>query len=335
MDVDINQFYDTLAEEFAGTLWRSSFEKTNFAQYLFWCPFTGVKHPNGRMPKLSVNFQKDVFHCWVCHYKGVASELLNEKKLLDNIGRKELYEKNKIAHIAEPVEKFIPRTFQVPSYIPITRENYLTEMKRAYRYISKRIGCTIDFIEDFELGVSNEAWIKAKDGKEYVKNSISIFIPSYDKNLRLNYYFQREFLFKQSQKFNANSEKSKVIAFESRIDWNKRDLVLVEGGFDSLRLWSLGIQNVPLLGNSISPDFILYQYIKMYNMEPIILLDQDAEESAQRIKDTFRKDKIRSSVWHTIYDDVEKQYPENLRGNLDPAELKDDHLLRLKEQFDV
>lgn len=335
MDIDLNQFYDTLAEELAGTLWRTSFEKDGFAQYSFWCPYTRTKHPNGRMPKLSVNFQLNRFHCWVCHYRGVASKLLDEKGILDAIGRREIYEKNQRTDPIEDAEKYVSKTFKVPKHVLITSKNYQTETKRAYEYITKRLECSLDFIEEFELGVSQEVFLRNKKGEEYSKNSFCIFVPSFDKNLRMNYYFQREFVMKQSGKYNPISEKSKVVAFESRVDWNKRDLVLVEGGFDSLRLWSLGIQNVPLLGTFMSKDFLLFHYIRLYDIEPIILLDQEARSEAERIKDFLNEVGIRSSVWHTLYDDVEKEYPEKMRGTLDPASLKKKHLLRLKEQFDV
>lgn len=335
MNVDLNQFYDTLAEELAGTLWRTSFEKKGFAQYYFWCPYTKTKHPGGRKPKLSINFQLNRFNCWVCPYKGIASKLLNERGILDATGRREIYEKNKLESPTGDVEIYAPKTFKIPKHVLITRENYQGETKRAYEYITKRLECSLDFVEDFELGVSKDVFLKNKKGEEYTKNSFCIFIPSFDQNLRMNYYFQREFMLRQSEKYNPISEKSKVIIFESRIDWNKKDLVLVEGGFDSLRLWSLGIQNVPLIGNSLSKKSLLFQYIRMYDIDPIILLDQDARHNAECIKDFLQSVGIKSSVWHTLYDSVEKEYPEKMRGTLDPAILKKKHLMRLKEHFDV
>jgi hypothetical protein len=337
-DVDLNQFYDAVAEELASTLTRSSFEKKGMAQYSFWCPRTWTKHPNGRHPKLSVNFRKDLFHCWVCHYKGIASELLKHKGLLNSEDWK-IYDENKIIRCADETKEFVVKSFPVPKHTPITQDNFRSfgEIRSAYNYITERLKCSIDFIEDFELSISTEVFFPSKnDPAKHWKREIScIFIPSFDRDMHMNYYFQREFLFNQSKKYNPIAKKSKIIAFESRIDWNKKNLVLVEGGFDSLWLWSMGIQNVPLLGQDLSKNFLLFHNIRVYGIEPVILLDQDAFDSAIAIKDEFSRNGIQSGVYHVLYDRVQKNYPCEMHGNLDPALLKKQHILQLKDEFDV
>jgi DNA primase len=102
-----------------------------------------------------------------------------------------------------------------------------------------------------------------------------IIIPSYDNKNELNYYIARSWDLHTKAKYkNPESEKDKIIFFESLIDWEK-DITLVEGVFDSIFIPN----SIPMLGKHMSSLLfnILYEKAKR---NITIALDGDAYDNA-------------------------------------------------------
>ena len=49
--------------------------------HYFYCPHTMTNHPGTKNPKLAVDFVNDLFFCWVCHFRGRASDLFKKVML--------------------------------------------------------------------------------------------------------------------------------------------------------------------------------------------------------------------------------------------------------------
>jgi hypothetical protein len=236
-------------------------------EYVYFCPYTLVssKHENKQKAKLHVNFELNLFHCWSCDFSGKATYLLDKYKIVYD---KNLFSDNNIKQ-RETVNEIV----RLPKYTLLAQADdvYSTSAKK---YVKNRLKCSDKFLDDFELG-----YLEHKEENVIYQ---TVIIPSFSKNLSPNFYFLRGFINSRFKK-NAVSNKTQIVMFESKIDFNFKPLVLVEGPFDSLRLWTYGIQNVPLLGSSINETFMIFKYIKQYNFIPILFLDNDALEKSAKI----------------------------------------------------
>lgn len=324
------KFYKGLAEKLSSVLPQSGYVEYGYNQFQFWCPDPFSKHDKNHKPKLSANFELDVFNCWICGYKGKASVLLEEYAIL-NSSELLLYDRLKVDKDEDSEIKIERNVVELPSYKKFTGALIKKSIsaKKAYSYITKRIECDLNFLTRFEIGIAS----KVKFKKKSLPTSV-LLVPSFDKNGNANYYFYREYIQKYDPgKWNCLEDKKKIIFFESHVDWNKEHIVLVEGPMDSLKLWNCGIQNIPVLGTELSEDWLIFQAIKRYGIKPVIFLDQFADYKAIKMKELFRNNSIKSFV-HEPWDAI---LPIDRQGieELDPAKLSKEKLMELKAEYDV
>lgn len=327
------EFYLKLAQDLSSALPRSGYIPFNYNQFQFFCPDPKNEHGSNSKPKLSVNFELDVFRCWVCRFSGRASNLLQKYNILKNSVDSNLY-KMWIVEEEDPEKKlhFERKEIEFPKYRKLTNKliKKSIKAKKAYKYLQKRLDCDLRFITRFELGIASKVQFKKKALPTDV-----IFIPSFDSYNNPNYYFYREYIKKYDPgKWNCLEDKKNIIFLESHVDWNRKHLVLVEGPMDSLKLWNYGVQNVPMLGTSINEDWLLFQVIKKYGIKPVIFLDQFADNQALRVKQLFRDHGgIRADIyapWEYVHENDRKEKKE-----LDPASVPIEYILHLKEKYDV
>lgn len=292
MEQNNKDYYRHLAYQLAQKLYRHEFYKTkDAAEFQFWCPNTLTKHVKQHKPKLSVNFKKNTFNCWVCDYSGTARKILHDHQISFDASKMD-WEKQVINY---------DTNVELPPYDQIVGD--VGEIhKIAYAYVKSRLNCTDKFIKEFEIGYYN-----------YLDNgnvTATVLVPSYNKMLKPNFYFLHG-IFNKSFKKNSD-KKLGVVMFESKIDFNNKNLVLVEGPFDSLKLWTYGIQNTPLFGSSLSEDSLIYNYIKTYNINVTLFLDKDVSFS-----------KINGMLEKLTSDNIVAKafYPYNNFSFTDPAEM--------------
>lgn len=217
---------------------------------------------------LEINYDKDVFKCWVCQDTNDMHGTLN--KLFKNHGSKKiakLYKqlKPEIEISEKVVEKDVTITLpeDYKKLSECTHRDF--KAKLAFDYLYER-GITNKIIKEFDIGY-------AYRGRYYNR----IIIPSYDANGKLNYFIARWFS-KEDTKLkylNPDVEKQEIIFNEGKLNLDST-VYLVEGVTDHIVVPN----SIPLLGKYISPKLLelLQDKAKAY---VVIVLDGDAYENAK------------------------------------------------------
>ena len=105
-----------------------------------------------------------------------------------------------------------------------------------------------------------------------------IIIPSYDDEMKLNYFVSRCYYDSPLKYKNPPASRNNII-FENLINW-KMPVVLVEGIFDAI---TVRRNCVPLLGKIMS-DKLKQTLINTKPPEVYVMLDRDAQRAAMKIE---------------------------------------------------
>lgn len=245
-----------LVKNFLGSFYRSKDE------HLFHCP--KCKH---HKKKLSVNFDKNVFKCWICDYLGK-----DIGKLVYSYGKPEhKSEWKKITGTVdfseldkEEVEKVyvsLPKEFKTLSGakvnpLSIPARNYLKERN-----------LTRDDLVWWKIGYCPDGEYKQR-----------VIIPSFDLEGNLNYFIARSYTKGTWQKYKNPPASKDFIFNELFLDWNE-DVVIVEGVFDAI----VAGNAIPLLGSTLRENSYIFQKIVNKCNKVYIALDQDAREKESKI----------------------------------------------------
>lgn len=237
---------------------------SNRGQISFNCPVCDEGRNKGN---LECNYFRLVYKCWSCgEFNGTQGPL---GKLIDQFGTKK---QKKVFNLVKPqdeekkeVKK--PKVKLPEGYTQFSDSNPLYPIYRqAINYLKNR-GITEDLIKKHKIGFSDKGDCSGR-----------IIIPSYDKDLELNYYIARSWDQNSKSKYkNPQAEKDKIIFNEYLIDWNK-DLYLVEGAFDGLFLENA----IPMLGKHMS-ELLFNTIYEKANGDIIIALDGDAWNNATKL----------------------------------------------------
>ena len=244
-----------IVEDFLGSYYKIKDE------FLFHCP--KCKH---HKKKLSLNFDKNVFKCWICDYVskdigrlvysyGKPENKSQWKTLMGIVDFSEVDQEKEIIEISLP-EEFITLTGKEINPLSIPARQYL-----------KSRGITRDELVWWKIGY-------CPDGKYKER----IIIPSFDLKGNLNYFIARSYTSGEWQKYcNPPAEKD-FIFNELYIDWNK-DITIVEGVFDAI----VAGNAIPLLGSTLRENSYIFQKI-VDNCEKIhIALDSDVKAKEDKI----------------------------------------------------
>jgi len=241
------------------------------SEYLYHCPY--CKH---HKKKLSVNFTRDVYKCWICDARGRTIRRIvrrfGDLSLLrqwDAVsGRVDLNEFENLFQEFEETEHeelcTLPDEFRT-----LTNKNTSLAAKPALSYLRRR-GITREDLLKWKIGY-------AVDG-DY-KNRI--IIPSFNANGDVNYFVARTY--EEAFRKYMNPRASRDICFnELYIDWDS-DLIIVEGIFDAI----VAGNAVPILGSSLRKNSRLIKRIVENDTPVYIALDADAEKKAEKIIQTM------------------------------------------------
>jgi len=210
---------------------------------------------------LSISLEKQIFHCWSCHYKGRVSKLLYD---FGSANHKELYfseqkiqKPKKLEPVLEPINIGPVRSMK-HDWGSI---HYLN----AKAYLNKR-GINQAMIEKWDMCYAEKG-----------PNANRIIIPTKSENNELEFFLARSFYDYVKPKYrNPKTPKYDMIFGEQLVDWNKT-VVLTEGIFDSIILWN----SVPCLGTDLVPYQKLVQKIVDNDTPIIIAFDRDAWAKAR------------------------------------------------------
>ena len=250
-----------IVKEFLGSFYKSKDE------FLFHCP--KCKH---HKKKLSLNFDKNVFKCWICDYVGkdIArliysygnSDTKSQWRTLTGVvdfSEVDEVEDEKI--VVKLPEEFISLTSKQVNPLSIMVRQYL-----------KSRGLTRDDLVWWKMGY-------CPDG-EYGKR---IIIPSFDINGEVNYFIARSYTPGDWQRYKNPPAERDFIFNELYLDWNK-DITIVEGVFDAI----VAGNAIPLLGSTLRENSYIFQKIIANCDKVYIALDDDAKSKEFKISDLFR-----------------------------------------------
>ena len=249
-----------LVKDFLGSFYRSKDE------HLFHCP--KCKH---HKKKLSINFDKNVFKCWICDYLGKdigklvysygKSEHKSEwKKITGTVDFSEL-DKEEV----EKVYVSLPKEFKTLSG---ARANPLSIPARNYL---KERNLTRDDLVWWKVGYCPDGEYKQR-----------VIIPSFDLEGNLNYFIARSYTKGTWQKYKNPPATKDFIFNELFLDWGE-DVVIVEGVFDAI----VAGNAIPLLGSTLRENSYIFQKIVNKCNKVYIALDRDAREKESKISKLF------------------------------------------------
>ena len=250
-----------IVREFLGSFYKSKDE------FLFHCP--KCKH---HKKKLSLNFDKNVFKCWICDYVGKDigrlvysygnSDTKSQWRTLTGVvdfSEVDEVEEEKI--VVKLPEEFISLTCKQVNPLSISVRQYL-----------KSRGLTRDDLVWWKIGY-------CPDG-EYGKR---IIIPSFDISGEVNYFIARSYTPGDWQRYKNPPAERDFIFNELYLDWDK-DITIVEGVFDAI----VAGNAIPLLGSTLRENSYIFQKIITNCDKVYIALDDDAKSKEFKISDLFR-----------------------------------------------
>lgn len=247
-----------IVTNFLGYPYKSSEE------FLFKCPKC-----NHHKRKLSVNFDKNVFKCWICDYSG--KNIFYLVRSHGSATDKESWKKvaNVVDFSSSENQKEEITVYLPPEFLTLTGKVH-TPLSAAARNYLKQRGITEEQAVWWKMGY-------CPDG-EYGKR---IVVPSFNMDGELNYFISRAYNDNWLKYLNPPAEKD-FIFNELYLDWDK-DITLVEGVFDAV----VAGNAIPLLGSTLREDSYVFQKI-LENCDKIyISLDDDARLKEERISKLF------------------------------------------------
>lgn len=247
-------------------------------EYLFFCPF--CKH---HKKKLSVNFDKDKWKCWICNSSGNTISYL--VKRFGDVDAKSRWSKfdhlidisnfeETLEFIFEHGEEKEETKIELPrEYVSLNNKSPSLSGMIAKQYLRQR-DITEKHILKYSIGYCSSG--------EYAGR---VVIPSFDIDGNINYFISRTYEKHFIKYKNPPLNKSKIIFNELFLDFTE-PITVVEGVFDAI---IAGDNSVPLLGSSLSEGSLLFKRI-IENQTPVYLcLDLDAKEKQFTIAEKLIK----------------------------------------------
>ena len=217
--------------------------------------------------KLCIRLDNEVFHCWVCGFKGRGIA-----KLVCRVNKskgKEYTEKfGGIKNFSKPEEPEDPEILLPEDWKILMTSLKDPNAKEIYRYAKTR-GFTDGLLWRFRCGYSyNRKW------------SRRLLIPSFDCEGNLNYLTGRAIDQDNWLRYvNESLPKQKIIFNEIDLDFTN-PLTLVEGPLDLIKCPS---NSTCLLGSALNENSILFYKIVKNRTPIVLLLDNDAKQKAMKI----------------------------------------------------
>lgn len=268
-------------------------------EYLYKCPKCG-HHKR----KLSVNFDKNVFKCWICDYSGKNIFYL-VRSHGSHLDKQDWKKVANIIDFSEQEKEIQKIEVELPKeFITLTGKHISPLSIPARKYLADR-GITEEQIIWWKMGY-------CPDGK-YANR---VIVPSFDMDGELTYFISRSYDNNWLKYLNPPAEKD-FIFNELYLDWNK-DITIVEGVFDAVAVGNA----IPLLGSTIKEDSYVFQTIVEKCDTLYFALDADAAAKEDKIINLFMSYGIECyKIDTTGFDDVGEMDKATYRERKENAEL--------------
>jgi len=278
-------------------------------EHLYSCPFC-----NHHKKKLSINFSKNYWKCWVCDARGKNIYRIvrrfgtydQRQKYLLLDGRLDLTEFDNF--FAEINDEEIKQTISLPDeFVSLCNKRLPSSSRKALKYLNSR-GITQKDIRNWKIGYST--------GGKYGGR---IIIPSYNWEGDANYFIARSFVGNWRRYLNPPVGRD-IVFNELYVDWDE-EVVLVEGVFDAI---IAGSNAIPILGSTLRENSRLFQQIVLNDTPVYLALDKDAESKRNWIIKSFLRYDIELYIIDTSdYDDVGSMTREQFLEKKEKAILAD------------
>ena len=268
---------------------------------LFHCPY--CKH---HKRKLSVNFDRNVFKCWVCDAKGKLRRIVRrfgsflELQKWDDIHNTPDVVRFEDVFRPKIIEPTIEK-MELPEEFTSLVTCWPDDRHPAYQYLVSR-GLTQRDINRWKIGYVDRGFWGGR-----------IIVPSFNESGDLNYFVGRSYT-NHYRKYMAPRVNKNIIFNELYVDWDD-DVILVEGVFDAFKAYN----SVPILGSTLSEDSRLLNKIVENDTPVFVALDWDAEKKAMRL--------LKLLLQYGV-----EVYKINTRGIEDVGAITKEHFLDLKKK---
>lgn len=237
-------------------------------EYLFYCP--KCSH---HKKKLSVNFDKNKFKCWVCDYAGHSIRRivrsyggysdLRDWDVIDGTVDLNVFENL----FGAPVEEEPKEIVELPEeFISLTGKTLPLTARPAKEYLRQR-GVSASDIVRWKVGYCPSGDYGGR-----------IVIPSFELDGTLNYFVARSYS-NHWRKYDQPAVSRNLVFNHLYVDWDS-DVVIVEGVFDA---FVAGSNSIPILGSTLKENSKLFQEIVAHDSAVYVALDPDAEKKAMRL----------------------------------------------------
>lgn len=239
-------------------------------EHLFHCPFC-----NHHKPKLSLNFKKNVYKCWICDASGRNIRRLIKKfgnwsllKEWDRFSQKidfSEFDEKLLLQISDEQEK---QVIQIPKeYQPLHKKNTPLTLRRPLNYLKSR------GLDDFDIAYWKIGYC---DKGKYEGRLV---VPSFSESGSPNYFITRAFDKSVWPTYKNPKASRNVIFNELFVDWDK-NIVITEGVFDAI---VAGPNSIPLLGSTMTENSLLLRKLIEHDSAIYLALDPDAYEKELKI----------------------------------------------------
>lgn len=254
------------------------------------CPKCLLQHQDMGIPlrkrKLAINILKgDIFHCWVCGYKGRLAKAISQhcsSALLVEYLKRFADQKTLTASLDEEPKKkdvSLPMDFKL---LALYKDKRGQTVKRALDYAKSR-GITERDLWYLKIGISEEwPWTNR------------LLFPSFDREGKFNYMVGRSWLKEPKYGYwDTPVDASSIVFNEININWSK-EITITEGLMDLVKC---NDNAVPLLGSDLKAYYALFGMIVKNNTPVLLAMDQDtAYKKMPEVVDLFLKAGIRLRV---------------------------------------
>ena len=268
-------------------------------EYLYKCPKC-----NHHKRKLSVNFDKNVFKCWICDYSGKNIFYL-VRSHGSHLDKQDWKKVANIIDFSEQEKEIQKIEVELPKeFITLTGKHVSPLSIPARKYLSNR-GITEEQIIWWKMGYCPAG-----------KYANRVVVPSFDVDGELTYFISRSYDNNWIKYLNPPAEKD-FIFNELYLDWNK-DITIVEGVFDAVAVGNA----IPLLGSTIKEDSYVFQTIVEKCDTLYFALDADAAAKEDKIINLFMSYGIECyKIDTTGFDDVGEMDKATYKERKENAEL--------------
>jgi len=245
-------------------------------EYLYNCPVCKTHHKN----KLSINYNKNVFKCWVCEWSGSdLSRIIRrygtpfQKKQAALFAKKSSIKLQDLKKLmADDNEEIEREIIKLEHFESLTSTHLSRAGHRALKYLQER-SVTEEDIDLWKPGIFLEGNMTGR-----------IIFLSFDNNGKVVYYVGRSFVGHKLSYFSSKGSRN-IIFNDLMIDWDE-PIIIVEGIFDAIKA---GANAIPLLGSALIKNSVLVKKICEHDSEVVLALDEDAFFKKTKLIDFFLK----------------------------------------------